>query len=269
MAKKRSVLRMSAWLTLSAVLVSGIVIRSRYGASGFLENCASCSLYPILVAQQKVSALVRRNQAKLQAPDIISLQSDLEDVRAENARLRALIHYEQQTKELRAFDARYAYEDATLASVLSRHISDQAHHFFVAAGSRQGVERDMVAVYKNSLIGRVVQVYPWYSKVVLITDASCKIAAYCADTGATGIHHGANNLEQTTLNRVTHLDAVQEGDLVISSGQGLVFPQGFALGTIQSSTINGLFYDVHVAPLHDINMIAYCHILKKGEHATS
>ena len=36
----------------------------------------------------------------------------------------------------------------------------------------------MIAVFKDCFLGRVVEVYPWYSKVLLITDPGCKVAVY-------------------------------------------------------------------------------------------
>jgi len=63
-------------------------------------------------------------------------------------------------------------------------MSENAQFILVDGGSRQGVKKDMVALHNNCLIGRVDDVYPWYCKICLITDPACKVAAYCAKTGA-------------------------------------------------------------------------------------
>jgi rod shape-determining protein MreC len=136
---------------------------------------------------------------------------------------------------------------------------------FIDRGASKGVQPNMVALYKNCLIGRVSEVYPSYSKVLLITDKTCKIAALCGTTKSSGIHEGLNKKDYCTLNYVSHLCTLEEGELVISSGEGLVFPQGFGLGKIKSFTRKGLFYDVVIEPLVDLKNIEYVYIIQKGE----
>ena len=181
--------------------------------------------------------------------------------------LHALLHYDHDIKELADFKKRYEESHGHIAQILMKHFSDQSHFFLIDIGTRQGIKPDMVAVYKNCLIGKVAEVYPFYSKVVLITDKTCKVAAYCAQTHASGIHEGSNQSEQTMLNHVSHLSVMKEGDLILSSGEGLIFPQGFALGNVMSCKPNGLLYTVHVEPLVDMHALAYCLIIQKGAEA--
>ena len=68
----------------------------------------------------------------------------------------------------------------------------------------------MIAVFKDCLVGRVVEVYPYYSKVILITDPTCKVAAICTSTNVKGIHEGMLSLTTTKLSFVNHLEEVKK-----------------------------------------------------------
>jgi rod shape-determining protein MreC len=134
----------------------------------------------------------------------------------------------------------------------------------IDAGSSKGVEKDMVVVYKHCLVGKVTEVYPWYSKVVAITDRTCKVAVQCVNQKTTGIHEGTNDLGATQLKYVSHLEPIEVGDYLISSGEGLVFPRGLGVGQIVSCAQSGLYHVIEVKPLIDMQKIAYCTVIKRG-----
>lgn len=171
-----------------------------------------------------------------------------------------------ETKELRDFKARYTFEKMQIAQILARHFSDHSQYYYLDMGSNSGIETDMIVVYNNCLIGKVTEVYPWYCRVVLITDKSCKVAAYCDTTKARGIHEGVNQERNAMLKFVSHLAPIQIGDMILSSGEGLVFPRGFALGKVKSSSLDGLYQQVDVEPLVDFEKIEYCLVLAKDVH---
>jgi rod shape-determining protein MreC len=230
---------------------------------------ASYLVYPVLVMQQNyvdpLKKFIDHKRTQLQLEQSVQiLEHEKQELQAQLIALQATTSYAQEVKELVEFRQRYACSCAVLAHVIMKNISDQAHFFLLDAGTRKGVVKDMIAVWQNHIIGRVVEVYPLYSKVMLITDRTCKIAAYCLATQATGIYTGTNTNDVCDLNYVSHLMQMQEGDMVLSSGEGLVFPRGFALGTVTAYTVNGLLYAVKVKPLLDIHKINYCYILQKG-----
>ncbi|MCX5922513.1 MAG: rod shape-determining protein MreC [Candidatus Dependentiae bacterium] len=234
-----------------------------------LETISSYVMYPVLVAQHKLIAPIKAlfdNRRSMQEMHVLlqSMQAERDELLAQNVQLNSLMSYNEEIKELMLFKKQYNNADAILAQVLVRHFSDQSHYFLIDKGSNAGMKVDMVAIYKQCLLGKVVEVQPLYSKVMLVTDTVCKVAAYCAHTQASGIHEGNNQEQMTGLRYVSHLTEIETDDLVLSSGDGLVFPKGFALGKISSCTPEGLFYDVTVKPLLDLRRIEHCFIIQKG-----
>lgn len=240
-----------------------------FAQNSFLERISSYIMYPILVAQNKVVIPIKeyfetkRSMEEMEKM-LCALQSEKAELLAQNVQLNAMISYNEEIKELVEFKKQFEKVDAIVCQILVKHFSDQSHYFLIDKGSNAGIVPDMVAIYKNCLLGKVTQVYPKYSKVLLITDAMCKVAAYCVHTQASGIHEGNNNECFTGMRYVSHLAEVEPDDLVLSSGDGLIFPKGFALGKIKECNPAGLFYDVTLTPLIDLRKIDYCFVIQKG-----
>jgi rod shape-determining protein MreC len=231
---------------------------------GIVQKAASYLLHPVLIIQHKCVAPLkaffqaRKTAQELQA-QVAELAAEYEQLRAQFIALQATATFEQDIAELLEFKKQY--DHGIIAPVLVKHISQQQHYFLVGAGSHSGITVNMPVVYNNCLVGRVQEVFPLYSKVVLITDKSCKVAASCAKTHAHGIYEGQNSQESALLNHVSHLQTVHKGDMVLSSGEGLLFPRGFGLGTIDSCESAGLVHAITLKPLLEMSTLAYVLIL--------
>lgn len=266
-AKKRKVFFI--YVLVGIVLFFIVTKRSIYFPHRIINAAASYLIYPVLVMQHKIVTPIKQWFEKKRTVHelnvcIATLRAERENLLAENIKLSATLDYRNDIQELLDFKQQYDDKFACLTHILVKNFSDQAHFFLIDGGSKKGIKTDMVAVFKNCLLGRVIEVYPLYSKVVLITDKTCKVASYCKQTNASGIYHGNNQFDYMTVDHVSHLSLIKEGDYIFSSGEGLVFPRGFALGRVISSECNGLFYRVKIAPLIDIRSLQYCYIIQKG-----
>lgn len=233
-----------------------------------IETFSSTVLYPLLRVQQvaiePIAHWIGRSVTIRELEKTVEmLQKKHDEIFAENIALKAMHCYAEETSELRDFKKRYMLNKGHTAQVLARHFSENSHFFLVDAGASHGIKKDMVAIYCNAIVGRVTQVYPWYSKVCLITDVDCKVASVCSKKGATGIHEGINDIRYTVIRYMSHLEAVDINDVVFSSGDGLVFPKGFALGNIVSADKGDLFYTIVVRPIVDFQTLHYCMLIAK------
>lgn len=253
---------------LACVLIFFVGRRLVVSTSDMVGQFASYLMYPVLLVQNKIVSPIKaffqhhRSLAELNN-EIANLQIQKEVLQADIIALKGQVHYYNDIKELLAFKKRYDPEVAQLGQILFKQFSNQAHFFLVNLGSSQGIKPDMIALYNNCLIGRVSEVYPWYCKIIAITDRSCKVAAYCDQSASCGIHVGTNELGLTALKRISHLSTVKEGDLVLSSGEGMVFPRGFGLGHIKSYKKKGLWHQITVEPLVNLENLSYCLLAHK------
>lgn len=235
---------------------------------GTLEHGASYALYPFLLIQKKVSnklsswRFYRQSNEEL-AKHLERCSTLQEKLQQEVIELKSLINYRELTASQEDFLKRYATDRALIVQVLLKNF-EKSHFFLIDAGEKKGITKDMIAVFKDCLLGRVVEVYPFYSKVVLITDPTCKVAAVCTSNNVKGIHEGMLNLKTTKLSFVSHLEEVKKDDLVISSGEGLIYPRGFGLGRVKEWERDGYTCCILLEPLIDFTKIEYCTLIQKG-----
>jgi len=231
---------------------------------------SSSILYPFVRAHSIVVEPVqqwlkeKRKVYELQG-EVDELRGERERLLAENIALKSAALYFRDIRELVDFNRRYGLSHGRIAHVLARYFSAYNQFFLLDAGSAHGIKKDMIAVWCNALVGKVVEVYPWYCKVCLITDAECKVAAVCAKTGASGIHEGVNERDRTYVKHMSHLQTIELNDTVLSSGDGLIFPMGFALGTITAVQRGEIFYEVTIKPCVDFQSLQYCTLIAKED----
>jgi len=249
-------------------LLSFIANRIFFFNQGFLEKASAKITYPFLYLAHKVSTNIHGKIERKQRYDQLlqryqTLTESYENLMQEHITFKATHHFNDLSKDLIDFQQRYHLEDKIVAKILLKNIDESEHFFLINRGAHHGIKKDMVALYKFQIVGRICDVFDNYSKLILITDQNCKVGAYTSKTNAYGIVHGMNNIGQCKLNYVSHLQDVDHDDLVLSSGQGLVFPEGFCLGKIVAYTLKdrALYHDIVIEPLIDLKKINFCMIV--------
>lgn len=252
------------WLTIgigSALFLLAILKDTT--PSQWVSTVVGYVTYPLLVMQAKVQDARERvtsynnSYAELQQ-QVSSLQQQVQDLTLENHRLLMVSQYHDDIAQLAAFAKSLVPAQGQVCQVLLRHLARDRQYFVVQGGSRQGIHEGMVALVDQHLIGSVTQVMPSYCTVTLLTDKATSIAAYCVGTRSAGILGGDNQLDYCYLRFVDHLASITIGDTVVSSGEGLLFPRGFLLGTIIQDTIEGVYHIIKVKPSVALETVHYC-----------
>ncbi len=168
--------------------------------------------------------------------------------------------YMEETDDLRDFKKRYQLSSSILGKIIVKRLSSQEQIILINKGSAHGIASDMIALYKLQIIGRVIEVYDYYCKVLLITDKRCKVASYTNTTQAHGIIEGKNDISTCNMSLVNHLQPIGRNDFVFSSGEGRIFPEGFCLGIISDyeKKPEDLYYLITIKPMVDIEELTHC-----------
>jgi rod shape-determining protein MreC len=196
---------------------------------------------------------------------IIQLNDEIGELQARNLALMAERQYWQDVREMVEFGQQYADRVSRLGQIFFRSLKAQGQFYLVNLGANDGIKSGMVAVYQNCLVGKVAAVYPQHCKVTLLTDRNCKVAAYSAQSGAVGICRGLNLPDQLSLEYVSHLQNLVQGDQLLSSGDGELFPQGFGLGIVTNFVVDGMYYRVVVKPSLDFAQLKYCYLINPNK----
>ena len=244
-----------------------IINRIFFVSSGMMEQMVSFVSYPFLKVQNNISkSLKSQSDYKKSIEDLYQQIDQMimyqELLKERVAQLEAQQNFMLQSQELIEFQSRYDKQSMSLAKVLLQYNCPQEDVIFIDGGKNRSYARDDIVIYKNALVGRIIEVYPWYSKVACITDQRCKIASVIGVDGH-GISSGKNN-NNLELNFIPHYKPVTVGDLAISSGNGLVFPQGFIVGVVQSITTDLVAHKITLKPYFDLSQVPYVYVLFKG-----
>lgn len=171
---------------------------------------------------------------------LADLRAENERLRAENERLRRWRLLAQRLDgENEALRELLRLEPAPAVTVVSaRVIADPGSAFvraiLINAGSRDGVATGQAVVSGQGLVGRVAQVGRRSARVVLITDLNSKLPVIVGEARRRAILAGDNS----DFPRLQHIDSetpVADGDLVLTSGHGGVFPPGLPVGRIMGA----------------------------------
>ena len=223
-------------------------------------------VYPFVIAENSIVKPIKiwfskRNGIEQLHKIAKKIAIERDELLEKNIELKAVLNYFDECYELIEFRKKYNKKKYLIARILIKNFSEKSHIFWIDAGKNKGIKVGMVATYKNCLLGRVIEVFPAYSKVLAITDSSCHVSVKCSATAARGIHEGCNNVKYSLMKFVNHLDEIKEGDILLSHGGSLIFPPGFAIGKILESNNIGVYKEVIVRPMFDIKDIELCTII--------
>jgi rod shape-determining protein MreC len=235
---------------------------------GMAERCMSYALYPFLkIHASLTSSLHQKNQAskteQILRDELEALYIEHDVLKGRLMQLEIERRFLSEVQELSDFAQRYQVEQKNISKVLMRACSSQEDIMFIEGGKNKKFAKDDMVVYQQALVGRIVEVYPWYSKVILATDQRCRIASQISE-GVAGICCGGND-KKLKLCFVPHFKTVSVGDLVVSTGQGLLYPQGFVLGVVTQVQTDLVSHDIVVKPAFDIDRIEHVYVLRKAE----
>ena len=103
-------------------------------------------------------------------------------------------------------------------------------------GAAAGVAEDRAVITPDGLIGRTVSVSDRTADVLLLSDPACKVSVRLARSGVfgvvAGLGHKPGEQPACRLDYVSKTADVQEGDEVVTSGQGGLFPKGLLVGRV-------------------------------------
>lgn len=128
------------------------------------------------------------------------------------------------------------------ADVIGREAGSFDVVFSLDKGSRSGVSVNMPVISSNgSLVGCITEVGANWSKASSIIDVSSAVGIYIERSMTEGVLCGEYSLQGDGMCRISYLPEdcdVQEGDRVITSGVGSIYPYGISVGTVQSVHID-------------------------------
>lgn len=261
---------------LCGLAVFAVAIMIRAAASGsaevFLSQAASVISQPFLKISSAVTESVGNflDRFANAEENYLRVQELEEELREAN---KKLVDYEQKKREneqfreflgLKETNPDYDFEPAT---VIGRDSTNRFYSFTIDRGSIHGVEAADPVITADGLVGIVWEVGLTYSHVRTILDISVEAGVYDISTRDSGIVTGDISLSSEGLCKLKYLpkeSGIANGNLIVTSGIGGVFPKDLPVGTVKSIEVDssGLSLTAVISPSADIEDVTDVLVIK-------
>ncbi len=149
----------------------------------------------------------------------------LREIEHEAVLLRDLLNFAQTEPSLQLKGAR------VVGRVIGREPTNLARTITLDVGADDGITRNMPVVTGRGLVGRVSEIGPGWSRVLLIIDTSSSVNALTQSTRVSGSVQGQPD-GSLIMHSILQGDVVSVGDTVFTSGLGGNFPRQILIGQI-------------------------------------
>lgn len=168
--------------------------------------------------------LIRENDILKQNQLLMNVRLQrLQALETENKRLRLLLDSEAVTNK----------ERVLIAEILKIDLDPFSRRIIVNKGSQDDVFEGQPIMDAYGIVGQIIEVGLFDSVALLITDMNHAIPVQSNRSGARAVATGTGDDHELTLIHVTITADIKEGDLLVSSGLGGRFPQGYPVAMVE------------------------------------
>ncbi len=202
-------------------------------------------------------------------------------VRQENAELKRQlaeydqkeVRYQESLLEARRLEALLDLKKQLALPVAGARVvaydpSQWSRCVIIDMGKSEGASLGLPVLGSGGIVGRIVEVYPHYAKVMLIVDRDSGADAMVQRTRVRGILQGKGG-NRCALEYVPKNADVEVGDLVMASGLGGIYPPGQTFGRVSQidKGTGGPFQEIIVTPGENLSALEEVLIVKSAKLA--
>lgn len=163
------------------------------------------------------------DNARLSARNLI-LEQKLQKyaaLMAQNVRLRELLN-----------SSRIVEERVLVAELIGIDPDPKVQQIIINKGSLNHVYVGQPLLDAHGVMGQVISVSPFTSRVLLITDSNHRVPVQVNRNGYRMIASGTGSSDHIELQHAPDTADIQEGDLLMSSGMGQRYPVGYPVAVV-------------------------------------
>ena len=249
------------------ISIAAIVADSRFGVFTHVRVYLSSLVSPLQYMANAPGTLLDTMSTQVQTrADLIEQTKQQEQqlftLRARLLKMDQLEHENQRLRELLGSPV-HKESRKMVAELLSVDSDPFSHQVLINKGALDGVYNGQPVINDQGVIGQVLHVGSTTSRVLLITDSSHGIPVRVLRNDLRAIASGSGELDKLELRNLPRNTDVQVGDLLVTSGLGGRFPEGYPVATVtRSDYVEGKpFAQVEAKPLVALDRLRYLLLL--------
>ena len=259
---KKSVTNFYLLLLLIFLSVLSIVFDKKYPTSNNIRVAVNDYIFnPIQYIIKTPSSFI--NTLVMERKTIDDMEIEISKLKKENLKIKVNLQridvLENEVTRLRSIKAAAIkkIENIKIAKVIQRDVIPNKKSLKMNIGSKDNIRMGQTVMGVNGLIGQVVEINSFTSKVLLITDSSSNVPAIIARTGQQVIIKGESQTDMMEISFLKNDADIQKGDLIVTSGQAKRFIASIKVGRVKDIVKNEgeRFSRVTLMPLENINDI--------------
>lgn len=142
-------------------------------------------------------------------------------IESENNQLKALLRSSAQIRG-----------KVLIAQLLAVDTDPFVNQVLLDKGSNDGVYNGQPVLDANGVMGKIIQVSPMTSRVLLVNDTHSGVPVQNTRNGLRAIAMGDSYSGKLHLTNLPQTADVQVGDILLTSGLGEQFPEGYPVGVV-------------------------------------
>ena len=155
-----------------------------------------------------------------------------------------------------------------VAELMAVENSPFSQQIVINKGALDDVFLSQSVLDDRGVVGQVMEVGTTNSRVVLITDVTHAVPVRSVRNNIRFIASGTGSLDELLLEHVPHSVDVEVGDILVTSGLGQVFPEGYPVAQVSRVTRDESrpFAIVAATPLARLDRLKYLLLLWPERH---
>ncbi len=205
-----------------AIVLGGLTL----SAAWFIRQTQGAALFEAYQLLTRPFQSHPTQQEQLTNARVQELQQQLVELESQNQKLKELLDYSKTQKQKGIF-----------APIVGRSADHWWQQVTLGRGSRDGIKDNFIVMAPGGLVGRVVDVTPNTSRVLLISDATSRVGAAISRSRSMGFMRGQGS-NRAVIQFFDKVPDVRRGDVVSTSPVSKLFPTGLPLGRVESVNLN-------------------------------
>lgn len=193
-----------------------------------------------------------------------ALRREVSDLRLRVQKLEGRAAEADRLAQLLAFRDAHPEADLLAARVIAASPSSTSKQVYLDRGARDGVRKDMGVITPDGVVGKILEVYPGTSLVLLITDRESGVGARLVSSRVNGVVRGTGE-PAVLLDHVENDQEVGAGESILTSGLDRIFPKDLPVGTVIGTGPGSPFKNIRVQPAARLDRLEELFILLTRE----